>query len=783
MTAAYFNVLAEGTKQLSPTANDRVNLAIGYDSDDAFATYNGIADQRLFIRIQNPNDELVYLGFSRPATSSNYPCAGNRMTAYFRIKDPSGNIVFGPQILSAGTSPISSWSQVVNGPNQIVGTGGYDAFAFDPSGLATGDYYIEFSENENNQSGDVNIEWWDITVADRAANTAINGRVFAKLWSFFTPDTDCNGNSSPYGVFDQPFVGSFFAYSASDSIVSRVDFDGSGMQPAYFNVFFNEFGANNTGDVCEDRKSVFDDSALPVQHPVFLNNPDESIYPSGIIGTFASSPFFVSCDGNAAEIYVEVTKRGQVEVLLDFNNSGDNFYTPGTADRVLAFKIEPELGELAPFLRRIPWDGKDGLGSPVDLSLPFNSVITYTQGIFHFPIFDVEYMLTGFTFSTHRPIPPPTANPIRIYYDDTNIPEANGTGAPKLELNGCIAPCHSWDNYDYGNQNTINTWFFGSEERLIANNAVICPVLLSDDFYTIGKGTPAVLDIILNDSISGGDTTSISTVGLLQPMNGTTSTHLPQIGQITYTPAPNFIGIDSFQYLIVDTSGFVRDTAMVFITIINNAPIATNDFDTTFSQTSIEISVLKNDTDFNGDTLTITGVGTDSSDGMTSNGGSVSINDNGTPLDPTDDFVDYAPMSGYVGLDTFFYQIDDGFGGLDRAMVVINVMIPIEDCSDGIDNDLDGLIDCDDPDCGILASEIAGDCNGLSVITTDPTYGYQWYTEPGNIISGEICPDFIPDPLSADVYFVIITNGSGCSLQSNSIRACCSASKLTIGGN
>ena len=50
-----------------------------------------------------------------------------------------------------------------------------------------------------------------------------------------------------------------------------------------------------------------------------------------------------------------------------------------------------------------------------------------------------------------------------------------------------------------------------------------------------------------------------------------------------------------------------------------------------------------------------------------------SINDNGTPGDPTDDFIDYTPAAGFAGTDTFTYTIGDGNGGTDTATVTVTV--------------------------------------------------------------------------------------------------------------
>ena len=113
-----------------------------------FGRYDGSDDQRLYIHIDNPETEQVFLGFSQPVGSGHHPCNGSTgITGFFRIKDPTGRIVYpiidnpNGQILDATTSNISSYNQSVAGPAPIAGASGYTPFVFDPSGLPAGDYY------------------------------------------------------------------------------------------------------------------------------------------------------------------------------------------------------------------------------------------------------------------------------------------------------------------------------------------------------------------------------------------------------------------------------------------------------------------------------------------------------------------------------------------------------------------------------------------------------------------------------------------------------------------
>ena len=63
-------------------------------------------------------------------------------------------------------------------------------------------------------------------------------------------------------------------------------------------------------------------------------------------------------------------------------------------------------------------------------------------------------------------------------------------------------------------------------------------------------------------------------------------------------------------------------------------------------------------------------------------------------------------------------QLGDGTN-TDRWSPVQIILVPVpEDCANGIDDDGDGLIDCDDPDCGIdndgdghFAPPCGNDCN------------------------------------------------------------------------
>lgn len=116
----------------------------------------------------------------------------------------------------------------------------------------------------------------------------------------------------------------------------------------------------------------------------------------------------------------------------------------------------------------------------------------------------------------------------------------------------------------------------------------------------------------------------------------------------------------------------------------NTSPTALDDEDVTLADTPITIDILAKgtaDNDPENDNLTITSVGTDvMNNEQTEEGGTVTINRNGTLTDPTDDYVDYTPASGFIGVDKFQYIITDGNGGFDKAevTVTVNAALPVE---------------------------------------------------------------------------------------------------------
>ncbi|MGB5404443.1 MAG: gliding motility-associated C-terminal domain-containing protein [Robiginitalea sp.] len=203
---------------------------------------------------------------------------------------------------------------------------------------------------------------------------------------------------------------------------------------------------------------------------------------------------------------------------------------------------------------------------------------------------------------------------------------------------------------------------------------------LFDDIFTLNEDTSEVIPIFDNDTYLPQDGALTAT----DPSNGTISIddsgtpNDPTDDVLTYTPDPDFNGSDTFDYTVCNTSGDCS-TATVTITVL---PIvdAIDDAIATLEEQPVILDILANDNDIpNTGTLTVT----DPSNGT------VSVNDNGTPNDPSDDTLLYTPADDFVGTDTFTYTLCDASGNCSTATVTIIVNMADVD----IDSDDDGIVD------------------------------------------------------------------------------------------
>lgn len=193
------------------------------------------------------------------------------------------------------------------------------------------------------------------------------------------------------------------------------------------------------------------------------------------------------------------------------------------------------------------------------------------------------------------------------------------------------------------------------------------PVAVADS-ATTPEDASVMIEVLMNDFDVDGDNLTITE--LTQPANGV-ATDIGN-GTLIYTPNPNFFGNDTFIYTITDgNNGFSTAAVNIAVTPVNDPPVASPDSASTQENIAVTIDVLSNDSDVDGDKLTIIALTQPAN-------GNATINGDGT--------ITYTPNPNFYGNDVFTYTITDGNNGFDTTTVditVTHVCLYCDDFNDG----------------------------------------------------------------------------------------------------
>jgi hypothetical protein len=233
-------------------------------------------------------------------------------------------------------------------------------------------------------------------------------------------------------------------------------------------------------------------------------------------------------------------------------------------------------------------------------------------------------------------------------------------------------------------------------------NAVNDSAAMSED-----AGATAITVLANDTDIDGGPKTIQSRT---QAANGNVVITGGGTG-LTYQPAANYCGPDSFTYTL---NGGSTATVSVTVNCVDDPPAAVNDIaGVTGDSGANAIDVLANDTDVDGGPMTINSA-TQPAHGL------VAITGAGTGLT-------YHPNTGYCGADSFTYALNGG----SSATVSVTVdcgqpPVAVEDAvtvpQDSGPNPLDVLANDTDADGGpMLITSVTHPAGGAAVITGDGT--------------------------------------------------------------
>jgi large repetitive protein len=294
------------------------------------------------------------------------------------------------------------------------------------------------------------------------------------------------------------------------------------------------------------------------------------------------------------------------------------------------------------------------------------------------------------------------------------------------------------------------------------------------DGITLPEDAPeTTINVLVNDDFGGDGPIPSSITIIKQSVNGTASVdnngtaNNPTDDKILYTPDPDFNGVDSLIYRIGDANGNY-DTAIVYITITPENDLPTADTEGVAileDAATTSIDIISNDI-FGGDGPSVKDVIITKA----SVNGVASVNDNGTPNDPTDDTIDYTPNANFNGLDSLIYRIEDANGDFDTAIVYITInavndkpvagddftatpqAMPVSGVVTANDSDIDGNLDVnsfvmlDGPTQG----SITFNPNGSYTYTPNPTFSGT------DSVSYKVCDLSTPSLCdTAKVYFFV----------------------------
>jgi len=175
-----------------------------------------------------------------------------------------------------------------------------------------------------------------------------------------------------------------------------------------------------------------------------------------------------------------------------------------------------------------------------------------------------------------------------------------------------------------------------------------------DDSAETTQDTVVVVDVLANDSDPDGDVLTLASV--TQGTNGAVA--INPDGSVTHTPNHGFAGNSSFAYTISDGKGGSA-TAAVDVTVIadssNQAPVAVDDAVTILEKAPVTIDVSANDSDPDGDALSIASV-------TQGRKGAVTVNVDGT--------LTYTPAKRFKDGDSFSYSITDGAASATATVTI-----------------------------------------------------------------------------------------------------------------
>jgi hypothetical protein len=180
------------------------------------------------------------------------------------------------------------------------------------------------------------------------------------------------------------------------------------------------------------------------------------------------------------------------------------------------------------------------------------------------------------------------------------------------------------------------------------------------DVLTLKLNSSGEINLLANDTDPDGDTLELTNV---RGFSGTLE--FSADGLVQLTPPEDFVGTLSFSYQVADSEGALAESTLEVNVSPNSLPVGTADTASTTNKVAITIDVLANDTDADGDNLTLVSA--------TAQQGYVQVQNNK---------LRYVPKAGFVGTDTVSYRVVDEWQGVTEGNLTVTVEAHPQQSSD-----------------------------------------------------------------------------------------------------
>ena len=202
------------------------------------------------------------------------------------------------------------------------------------------------------------------------------------------------------------------------------------------------------------------------------------------------------------------------------------------------------------------------------------------------------------------------------------------------------------------------------------------PTAVDDAFSVEQDSADNPLNVLQNDEITPDVDEALVISSVSTPDSGGAVVIAGDGSSVSYTPAADFVGVETFTYVLSD--GDLEDVATVTVTVApsDNAPTALNDsYELAEDSAAADFVVLSNDTrDIDDQEFVLDSVG------VPDQGGQASVSADGTQLT-------YTPAPNFNGVEHVPYTIRDTGGGIAIGTVIFTVT-PENDVPPIVDTDV-----------------------------------------------------------------------------------------------